>query len=206
MTRKSDRQPTLDETKLYAFASEEAKTRAYQITQPTKRSDAGRPSRSDSGLDIARVDKSNGVETIELKEPREFSDIGAQYSAPDFEVTAASTAKWDGKNYLISISITRSDAKYIQKIEAPIAYAIYKGFLSRRPDIIAAVFPAIDGLMTNNSFNAQFSEELNGPGELYIVPQPVTFQTPRGRICFLADVYSPVVPPPSWSSCSLFNK
>jgi hypothetical protein len=208
-------QPMVAETMVYAFISEAKKTAAYQRLDK-KGASYGVPNGQKTLLasnletkwpQLEQVSRTST--TILLNEPRELPLIGSEFSNSGAEVSALSSAKWDGKSYTISMSIQQNDPKLIRAIQAPFAYALYKGVPEKYlVDAMAKGFGELP--MIDNAFN--FSRTYPGVvgvppiPHLYVVQQPVILDQESGRTCFLAAAYSPTPVPEKSMACNLFER
>jgi hypothetical protein len=203
--------PAIGGTFVYAFLSEVTKTFAYQAPKLYPFLIHRAPQRNFGANDLPTLVESSGNRPIEvaqitydLKDARKFPAIGAEFSNKEQEITAESSAEWDGKTYLINFAIkSRGKTKDLQ---APLALAMLKGgspsnvlALYRQFKKETSFLPLNDGSFVD-TFRS--SPMLNA---LYVVQQPITFSGPDGRACFLAATYSPIPIPDDLASCSLPN-
>ncbi len=205
------RAPTVEESWLYAFLSEGIKSYAYQKHSSILFESGIRfAQRGDlpilasvSGPRIAQVNVP--LQRFEFKEPTELPEIGSQFSSGGAVVSASSSAKWDGKAYLITLSVDRNDAKLVSSVQAPFAYALPKiKSVSNLLPLLRELQNAELPLPANSYGATAFLPTESRPPTLYVVYQPVTFKRDDGRVCFLAAVYSPIPIPPETLSCRLF--
>lgn len=221
VTTPPGRPPTIDETWLYAFLSGAKKSFAYQkhaFYQPhstvMRFSDSLAPSLPNSppiqltsnalNQPIQLAQFSGASERLLVKEPTKFPIIGSQFTNSDTEVTATSEAQWNGKSYLISVSISRSNEKNVFKIQAPFTLALLK---QPRQDALLMLVKEMKSVslpLKDNSFAQTVALPLEtSPAALYVVKQPITFFGPNGRVCFLAAAYSPIPIPEGYADCGL---
>jgi hypothetical protein len=205
-------QPVLGSTWIYAFLAEAAKTVAYQtnkqISIPLLRERAPlAPKRdfADGGgfafVSYKHVAQFEGQELT--KTPRKFPMIGSSFSDEKSEVSANSYADWDGKYYSITTVVTRSNPS-IEGVQAPFAYALLKGNGAALLSLIREFRNASVPFGKNNDFKASYSST-GGESVLHLVRQPISFEGPSGRVCFLAPAYSPIPIPESLMSCAILN-
>jgi hypothetical protein len=118
VTAPPGRPPTIDETRVYAFLNEIARTFAYQ-----KRADAfmGEPRFQLAAIEPFR-------QAFSLNEPAKYPEVGAEFSSNDDVVAASSRAEWDGHSTEVQISIDRVNSKL--QVIAPVTYAFLKGSTS----------------------------------------------------------------------------
>ena len=210
--------PVLDTTWLYAFLAEKAKSIAYQqskfsllisssyaaiqINHNSRKVLKDTDEYPSSLLRLAQVE---GTTSFELLSPKKFVEVGSQFNDKYSEVTATSFADWDGKTYSIGINVGGRNVKYIQ---APFTYALAKagsdaaGILGN----LAATRRERSSLpLKDGQFNISFTSSLPNPPSpqprLYLLRQPVNFEGPSGRVCFLAATYSPIPIPQEYLSC-----
>jgi hypothetical protein len=201
--------PVLGSTWVYAFLSEAVKTVAYQQNKqyvPYLR-DKNLPTPGfgfNSVIVPARYAQSAEINAYELKEPREFPEIGSQFTDQKSEVVASSLADWNGKNYTLGVRITRSNVKDVKEVQAPFAYALIKSGSSSDLLSLTREFKksGIPLPMEKDEFIGRYSSSAKD-SSIYVVQQPITVLGPSGKVCFLAAAYSPIPMPENLMTCSL---
>lgn len=184
VTAKSENPPGIAQTKVYAFAREQVSSRAYKADGQQVDASAAPPGRSAPAQDW--------IERLALKESAKFPEIGTQYSDGSVEVTASSSANWDGKTLALAVSVSTNDGKLVANLRAPVAWAIIKGITDAKEFVSAARSLARQPLpLTTNEFKYQPKINSARP-ELFLIRSPIAFSGPGGRVCFVAATYSPV--------------
>ncbi|HWN52572.1 MAG TPA: hypothetical protein VNO18_22590 [Xanthobacteraceae bacterium] len=224
-TKPPGRAPSLDETWIYSFLNEIARTIAYQKRADIRQRLGGeRLVRSElwgphfSFYSNHLSFESNrppvqlaALEPIEqrfpLKEPMKFPEVGADFSNNDGSLTAISRATWDGSSSQIEILLDRGSGKAF--VIAPVIYALSK---ARNAFEVLELVKAFDGKglpfaentdvfrVTSRFFPKDF---VNTPW-LYVIEQPVTLVISNRRVCFSTPVYSPMPIPEEFLRCKLF--
>ena len=192
--------PIVGNTLIYAFLSEVVKTFAYQQNKQYSRTDPspfdGRLGNFDNAVPAKAASTSMAIsyrlaqieenQSYDLKEPRKYPEIGSQFSTQDLDVSASSSAEWNGKYFTIEIKVGRNSSK-AKDLQAPFTNALAKG--GSNSEIVSnymsfkkakAVLP-----LSDNTFGVSFQ---SGPSNLglYVIQQPITFFWPRRAHMFLS--------------------
>lgn len=202
--------PIIGSAWVYAFLSEASKTLAYQQNKqylpllleqhpPVLEGNITRPAATLASYAPHMAQ----IEGYELKEPRNFPDIGTEFTDHDTEIGAASIAEWDGKHYTIRVRLERSNP-FAKEVQAPFAFALFKAgstsdLLNQIREFKKAGVPVP---FRENVFQSIY-RSTPASSSLYIVQQPITLIEPYGRVCFLAPAYSPIPIPENFMSCSV---
>jgi hypothetical protein len=124
ITKPPGRDPTVEETWLYAFLNATARTFAFQsraeleppyrIIRAALRTD-DKPQQSDA-KNRGRYDQYSAIDAVQqqffLKEPTTYAEVGAEFSNGDAsQVSSTSLASWDGQKPQITVRFTRADEK-----------------------------------------------------------------------------------------------
>lgn len=197
LTSPPGRVPVLDETRVYGFLNEVAKTFAYQ-----KRADNGLLS---DGLQLAALEPAQ--QTFALKDPIKYPDVGADFTSNNENVAALSRAEWDGSSTEIEFSISRGSTGLA--VIAPITYAFSKANTAAEVLEYVRTFKNERLPFFSDPGSFKFTRKLvprdfAGTQSLYVIEQPVTIIGSNGRMCFSAPMYSPMPFPEELLRCNLF--
>lgn len=206
--------PRKEESWLYAFLSSAVRINAYQ-RQASALSLSERERFAISGqfnlrqlaalhtapIQLAQV--SENPTRRQFKAPEVLAEIGAQYSAAGAEVSAISSAKWDGKNFTISVSIGRNNGTAVRNLRAPFAVALQKADSAERLLELVREIGNMPLPMFEDRFNVSTTLPPAVASTIYLIRQPIIFERSSGRACFLAVAYSPVPIPTQLLSCRL---
>jgi hypothetical protein len=225
VTRPPGRQPHIEESWVFAFLSGAVSSFAYQqqhvLADPSKIPDTAAQNfsgRAPHGillaaggpLQVAQEAITGPGYVLEngnrytFKEKAGLPDVGVTFNGSGAEVIASTNADWDGRTLFITTTIERNDSKFASVVKAPVALALIKS--SAASDILPNVNEiereSAELPLSGNSFKAtaKFGTE-GAPPRLYILNQPISFQRPNGRVCFLAPTYSPIPLPTRLLSC-----
>jgi hypothetical protein len=219
-TKPPGRDPTIDETWIYAFLNAAVRTSAFQrrteyqppnIVRIALSQDGDRKQKAEatkSSMQLAALDTFE--QRLQLKEPTKFFEVGSQFSSGEKdEISSTFEASWDGENTRIQMKLERSNEKTI--VFAPITYALAKAsnssdFLALILDFTRKAQPLLP-LGKENSF--EFSRKLSpkdyaGSQALYVIEQPISLVTSNGKVCFSSPMYSPMPIPAEFLQCGLF--
>lgn len=218
-TKPPGREPSIEETWLYAFLNATARTYAFQsraelssgykiiraalqIEDSPKRSKEIRGGREE----YAAIDAVQ--QQLVFKEPATYDEVGAEFTSGDSsEVSSKSLASWNGENSQITVLFTRTDEK--TSVSAPVTYALSKA--GDASDLLSLVREfvrkPVNLSFKDNKFELSrrvFPAEFADSRALYVIEQPVTLATSNGFVCFLAPMYSPIPIPADLLKCRLF--
>jgi hypothetical protein len=220
VTKPPGRDPTIDETWIYAFLNSVVRTSAFQRRAESRRLDTirvalntnnNRKEANDRGTELyMQLSAIDTVEQrLELKEPTKFSEVYSQFSRGEAdEISSTSEASWDGENSQIQIKLASSDEKTL--VFAPITYAFAKA--SNASDFLGLIREFTfkrQPLPLDKDHNFEFSRKVSpanyaGSRALYVIEQPISLVTPSGGICFTSPMYSPIPVPAEFLQCRLF--
>jgi hypothetical protein len=207
--------PSVEETWIYAFLNTAVTSRAFQ-----RRADMGDRSggkrlalhgdgakKSVLASNDARVQLA-ALDPIEQRFPlraekENFPAVGSHFVTTGAELTATSSAKWNGEIAEISVTLTRSSEKI--SITAPVTYALSTA--KSVYDVLPLVREYRNEPLPFGSNPFGVSNRFSGremTGSLYVIEQPITFSGSDGRVCFVAPVYSPLPIPENLLRCNLF--
>ena len=220
ITKPPGRDPTIEESWIYAFLNVAVRTYAFQ-----RRAEGNPPSlvrvafgapnnqkrpraeAANRNMQFAALD---GVEQrFELKEPIKFPEVSAAFSSEDaLEISSTSEASWDGKSSRIGLSLGINSPK--NSVLAPIAYALAKAgdafdFLRLIREFSREQTPLPFDDDNKFNFARQISpEKFGGSTAMYVVEEPVYVVTSNGKKCFNSPIYSPIPIPTEFLECRLF--
>jgi hypothetical protein len=222
VTQPPGREPTIEETWIYAFLNSTAKTSAFQrkaegslLSVPLQlafATDSGRKRSSmlNSDLSALTIAFRTDEQRFTFKEPTSLADVSSQFSIGGAEeVSSSSEGSWDGKASKIQIRLERGSET--TAVFAPVVYALIKaGSASDFLNLIRQFTDKPDPIYFDKKSNSfEFVRTLdpvrfNGAQALYVIEQPVTIITPTSKACFSSPIYSPIPVPAELLQCRLF--
>jgi hypothetical protein len=216
ITKPPGRDPTIDETWIYAFLNAQVRTYAFQRRAETPMPTPIRVAlgASDNRNEVTKLNMqlsaTDAVEQrLELKEPTKFSEVSAEFSSGDvIQISSTSEAFWDGKSPQINLSLGIYSEK--TSVLAPIAYALAKALsgpelLDLIREISSRQTPLPFDKDNKFRFSKRFSpENFSDTKALYVIEEPIYLITPNGKSCISSPIYSPVPIPGEFLQCRLF--
>jgi hypothetical protein len=205
VTRSSLNPPAVAETVVYAFKSNAMRTRAYQADllptlKLTRRyAEVVSPQRSDH-----QQRERLTAEHILVKEPTDLFVLGGDFASGDMTMTVASSASYNGKEYVIRLGI-EIEGGPIKIVQAPSSMLRQ----AKDPDDLLSFLQqreAFNKPIEGRQVTRVFSSTALPMNLLYVVDQPVSIVRADGdRICIMTPAYSPAPIPPSTFSCDFIR-